>query len=77
MVYLLMGLILMGKKAYSRHIFLEMDVPLTDFYPSTFVYSCFSVKIQFLYCLLSSLSLNLGLQFTNKFVHCLAEAPAI
>ena len=62
MVYLLMELILMGKKTYSRHIFVEMYVSLTGFYPSTFGYSCFSAKIQFLYCLLSSLSLNLGLQ---------------
>ena len=38
----------------------------SSLYPSTFVYSCFPSKIQFLYYLLSSLSLNLDLQFTGK-----------
>ena len=42
--------------------------PLAGFYPSTIVHSRFPPKIQFLYCLLSSLALNLGLQFPRKCI---------
>ena len=42
--------------------------PIAGFYPRTFVYSRFSPKIQFVYCLLSSLSLNLVLQFAEKCI---------
>ena len=38
------------------------------FYPSTFGCSRFSPKLQFLQCLLGSLSLNLGVQFTGKCI---------
>ena len=41
---------------------------ISGFYPSTFVYNRFSLKIQLVYCLLSSLSLNLGLKFTGKCI---------
>ena len=45
---------------------LAIEYMIPGFYPSTFVYSHFPPKIQFLYYLLSSLSQNLGLQFTGK-----------
>ena len=49
-------------KVNLEYIFTIQNIPLASlagFYPSTFVYSCFtpSPKTQFLYCLLSSVTL--------------------
>ena len=55
-----------GSTRYSIKAKSSYKIYESSLYPSTFVYSRFPSKIQFLYYLLSSLPLNLDLQFTGK-----------
>ena len=44
------------KKMTNKNVVHLTSMNHADFFPNTFVYSCFSPKIQFLFCLLSSVA---------------------